>query len=263
MQILDLSAEKMIPRILFVRLYDTVAMEHTVKKRVSDAYELSFYLDGTGTVSIQNADHPVVSGAVRFTAPGTLLSSTNHYRCITVYFDFGAANTVLRNPVLEGIPSYLTAEQELRPIFEDLLRAYQSTQPTALLEQNAILLSLLAKLYQAAHADHKYCSAVRTCLNYMQDHISENVTLEVLGSLTGYSHLHLIRLFKKELGQTPHQYLIAIRLEYAKKLLSETDMSLDQISLSCGFYSASHFNSLFKQLTHYTPGGYRKSTRQL
>lgn len=263
MQFLDLPAENMVPRVLLVRLYDTVAMHHTVKKRISDTYELSFYLDGTGTVNIQNARYPIATGTIRFTKPGTLLSSTPDYRCITVFFDFGVANTVIRNPILDGIPSCLTTDHEFRSHFEDLLNAYQSTQPTALLQQNAILLSLLGKLYEAAHSDHKYSSAVRSCVSYMQKHFSENITLEVLGSLTGYSHVHLMRLFKQDLGQTPHHFLVAIRIEQAKKLLSETDMGLDHISSACGFHSVSHFKSLFKQLTHYTPGSYRKKTQQL
>lgn len=263
MQILDMLAENMLPRVLLVRLYDTVAMKHTVKKRISDAYELSLYLDGNGTVSIQNEEYPACRGAIRFTKPGMLLSSIPDYRCITVFFDFGSANTLCRNPVLDGIPSYLATDCELQSGFEALLRAYVSTQPTAPLQQNARLLSLLAELYEKVHSGHKRNGAVHTCMRYMQKNFSENITLETLGELTGYSRLHLLRLFKQDLGQTPHEYLTAIRLEQAKKLLSETDMSLENVSLACGFRSMSHFKTLFKQLTHYTPGIYRKNTRQL
>ncbi len=101
------------------------------------------------------------------------------------------------------------------------------------------------------------------CVNYMQRNLSENITLEVLGKLTGYSQLHLLRLFKQDLGQTPHQFLTAIRLEQAKTLLTDTDMSLEQIATACGFRSVPHFKTLFKQMTHYTPGVYRKSTQNM
>ena len=147
--------------------------------------------------------------------------------------------------------------------FEALLQAYQSTSPTAPVAQNGILLSVLAKLYDRAHSDRRYSDAVRKSIRYMQSHFSENVTLEVLGELTGYSNLHLLRLFRQDLGQTPHNFLTAVRLEQAKKLLSETDVGLEEIAQTCGFRSVSHFKSLFKQQTHYTPGSYRKNTRQL
>lgn len=121
MQILEVTAENMLPRILLVRLYDTVLMRHTVKHRVSDVYELSFYLEGSGTVHIQDTVYSVAPGVIRFTRPGTLLSSTPDYRCITVFFDFGAANTLAHNLILDNIPPYLTTDGKLQSRFEALL----------------------------------------------------------------------------------------------------------------------------------------------
>lgn len=263
MQILEIAPENMHPRVLLARLYDTIAMKHTVKKRISDTYEISFYLEGDGDVTVGDTVYPIKPSAIRIVPPGTPLTSIPHYRCITVFFDFGSANTVVRNSVLEGIPHWIATEGEMQGEFEALLQAYQSTSPTAPVAQNGILLSVLAKLYDRAHSDRRYSDAVRKSIHYMQSHFSENVTLEVLGELTGYSNLHLLRLFRQDLGQTPHDFLTAIRMEQAKKLLSETDMGLEEIAQFCGFRSVSHFKSLFKQLTHYTPGSYRKNTRQL
>lgn len=263
MQVLDLPVEAMLPRIILVRLYDTVAMQHQVKKRISDAYELSLYLDGNGSVSIKGTEYAATRGAIRFTKPGTVLSSIPDYRCITVFFDLGEKNTLYRNQILDGIPTYLSTECELQSRFEALLRAYRSTHPAAPLQQNALLLTLLTELYETVYSGQKHCSAVRLCTGYMQEHFSEDITLETLGALTGYSRLHLLRLFKQDLGQTPHQRLTAIRLEHAKRLLAETDWNLDQIASACGFGSVSHFKKLFKQLTRYTPGVYRRKTRQL
>lgn len=263
MQTLELPAENMLPRVLLVRLYDTVAMHHTVKSRVSDVYELSIYLEGNGNVHIQGTVCPIVPGVIRFTKPGTLLSSTPHYRCITVFFDFGTADTLVSNPILDNIPAYIPSDSELQHHFEELLEAHLSTNPTASLQQNALLLSLLAKVYDSCYAQYKYSAAVRTCIGYMQKHFSENITLEVLGALTSYSKLHLLRLFKQDLGQTPHDFLTAIRLEQAKKRLTETDMNLEQISAACGFRSVSHFKTLFKELTHCTPGTYRRNAKLL
>ena len=175
MKILDLPAENMLPRVLLVRLYDTVAMQHTVQKRISDSYELSLYLEGSGTINIQNTPYPVSPGTIRFTKPGTLLSSIPDYRCITVFFDFGTADTILRNPILEGIPTYWTTHFEQLPLFEKLLQAHLSPQFSAPLKQNALLLSLLAELYESVHTQHGSNSAVQLCVNYMQKNFSENI----------------------------------------------------------------------------------------
>ena len=261
MQVAELSTDAILPRVLLVRHYDTVAMQHQVKKRVSDSYELSPYLDGTGSVNIQGVQYPIEPGAIRFTRPGTILFSTPHYRCITAYFDFGKEDTLYRNPILDALPSYHPAGSPIQSQFEALLSAHLSTHAAAALKQNAILLNLLAELYQSLFAVQEHSNAVGACLSYMQENFSQNITLDALGALTGYSPLHLIRLFKQELGQTPHQHLTAIRLEHAKNLLAETDQTLEQIAAACGFHSASHFKALFKQSTHYTPGAYRRNAR--
>ena len=262
MFISELPTKAMLPRILLVREYDTKLVYHQTKKRISDTYELGIYLDGTGTVTIQGTEYPISRGGIRFTKPGTLLSSAPDYRCITVYFDFGEENTLYRNQILDNIPSYISTNGDLLDQFEALLTAHLSTQPTAPLQQNAILLSLLAALYEMLYTEDKYCRAVRLCLEYMQQHFWENITLETLASITGYSRLHVLRLFKQDLGQTPHQWLTAVRLEHAKKLLSDTSQNIDFIASSCGFNSVSHFKTIFRQFTNCTPGVYRRNTRQ-
>lgn len=262
MRIAELPIKSMLPRILLVRQYDTKLVYHQIKKRISDTYELGIYLDGTGTVNIQGTEYPISRGGIRFTKPGTLLYSTPDYRCITVYFDFGEESTLYRNPILDNIPSYISTNSDLQDQFEALLKAHLSTQATAPLQQNAILLSLLASLYETLYTADKYCSAVRLCLEYMQQHFCENITLETLASITGYSRLHVLRLFKQDLGQSPHQWLTAVRLEYAKKLLSDTNQNIDIIASSCGFSSASHFKTIFRQSANCTPGAYRRNARQ-
>ncbi len=262
MRVSELPVKLMLPRILLVRQYDTRLVHHQIKKRTSDTYELGFYLDGTGTVNIQGTEYPISRGGIRFTKPGTVLYSTPDYRCITVYFDFGEERTLYRNQILENISSYISTSGNLQDLFEALLKAHLSTQVTAPLQQNALLLSLLASLHEIQYTADKYSSAVRLCMEYMQQHFCEKITLETLASVAGYSRLHMLRLFKQDLGQTPHQWLTAVRLEYAKKLLSETNQNIDLIASSCGFGSVSHFKTMFKQSANCTPGAYRRNTRQ-
>ena len=260
MQVAEISSDALLPRVLLVRDYETAATTHQVRKRTADSYELSLYYEGSGSVTVQDVQYPIEPGSVRFTKPGSVLSSTPDYRCITVYFDFGQDNTLYRNSILDSLPAF-TSGSSLQSQFESLMDAHLSTHPAAPLQQNAILLNLLAELYRSVYAVQEQNSTVWSCLNYMRENLSQNVTLETLGALTGYSPLHLIRLFKQELGQTPHQWLTATRLEHAKRLLAESDQTLEQIASACGFSSASHFKTLFKQSTHYTPGAYRRNTR--
>lgn len=263
MQTVELPVEAMLPRILLVRHYDTVAMEHKIKKRVAEHYELSIYMEGNGTVSIRGAEYPISRGAVRFVPPGTLLSSVPDYRCISVYFDFGVENTVCHNPILDGIPCFFETACQQLPLFEALLKAYHSEQITARLRQNMLLMELLVTLFEEVCSKEADCDAVNLCIRYMREHFAEDITQEALGAMTGYSGLHLMRLFVRHTGRTPHKWLTAIRLLHAQKLLTETEKKLEQIAVECGFNSVSHFKTLFKRINSCSPGAYRKNTRKI
>jgi len=257
----ELPLEQMLPRVILVREYDTVQMRHKVAKRVSEYYELSFFTESSGTMIIQGAQYPITRGSIRFSPPGTTLSGIPNFRCITVYFDFGDAR-VYHNPILDGIPAFFETPGAQRPLFEALLTAYRSEQITAKLRQNQLLLDLLATLFEETRSQDTYCDTVHQCIRYLRSHFSENVTLETLGALTGYSGLHLMRLFVRDTGRTPHKWLTAIRLLHARQLLTETEKNLDQIAAECGFSSVSHFKTLFKESNACSPGTYRKNARQ-
>ena len=59
-------------------------------------------------------------------------------------------------------------------------------------------------------------------------------------------------------GMTPHRYLLSRRIERARRLLAETNMSIAQIAYLCGFSSQAHLTIAFRRLVGHTPGGYRQ-----
>ncbi|NJS10840.1 MAG: helix-turn-helix transcriptional regulator, partial [Microcoleus sp. CSU_2_2] len=67
------------------------------------------------------------------------------------------------------------------------------------------------------------------------------------------SSYHFCRLFKQSTGFSPHQYVIQQRVERAKQLLRQGQMSIGEIAIACGFSHQSHFNRHFKRLTGVTP----------
>ncbi|WP_083894110.1 AraC family transcriptional regulator [Rivularia sp. PCC 7116] len=84
--------------------------------------------------------------------------------------------------------------------------------------------------------------------------------LSDLANLAGISQFHFSRLFKNSMGISPHKYVIKQRVERAKSLLKNPELSVTEISLLCGFNSHSHLGKYFRQLTGFTPRQYRAST---
>lgn len=94
-------------------------------------------------------------------------------------------------------------------------------------------------------------------LDYIDAHLSSEISLADLAELVGISQFHFGRLFKQSLGLSPYQYLLQQRVERAKVLLKQSDQSIVAIALECGFNSHSHLGRKFRQLTGITPKAYR------
>lgn len=89
--------------------------------------------------------------------------------------------------------------------------------------------------------------------------LSKKWTLEEMAKHNNVGITNLIKLVKEETGYTPANYLIFLRLEKAKEMLTKTNSNLTNIALECGFYSSQHFSSTFSKWIGTTPSVYRKS----
>lgn len=93
--------------------------------------------------------------------------------------------------------------------------------------------------------------------NYINDYLDQDIKLTDLAQLLGMSQSHFSHLFKQSMGISPHQYLLQQRVERAKQLLKQTERSVIEIALACGFDSHSHLSKQFRQFTGMTPKAYR------
>lgn len=94
-------------------------------------------------------------------------------------------------------------------------------------------------------------------LEYINEHLNQEIKLADLAQLLGMSQFHFSHLFKQASGTAPYQYLLQQRVERAKQLLKQTDQSIIDIAFLCGFNSHSHLTKQFRQFTGMTPKAYR------
>lgn len=97
---------------------------------------------------------------------------------------------------------------------------------------------------------------VSRAIEFMHEHLEQDMTLEQLASAANVSLSHLVRLFKRHTGWTPHQYLIRLRVERAKLWIRCGQRSLKEIAAELGFSDQSHFTRMFKKYTGLTPMQY-------
>ncbi len=85
-----------------------------------------------------------------------------------------------------------------------------------------------------------------------------NLTIARLAKVAALSQFHFARAFKAAVGNSPHQYVSAHRLERAKELLTRGDQSLLGIAVALNFSSQANFTRAFRKGTGMTPGQYRR-----
>ncbi len=100
-------------------------------------------------------------------------------------------------------------------------------------------------------------TTLRQVIDYIEEHLAEDLSLSDLAATANLSPYHFARLFKVSIGLSPHQYVIHRRIERAKLLLSTTNWSLTTIAHAVGCASESHLALHFKHLTGLTPKQYR------
>lgn len=99
-----------------------------------------------------------------------------------------------------------------------------------------------------------------TVIQMMESNIEEPISPSILAKDVGMSTRQLERLFRRYLNRSPKRYYMELRLQKARNLLMQTDMSVINVALACGFTSPSHFSKCYR--SHYNTTPYRERGSQ-
>ncbi len=114
-------------------------------------------------------------------------------------------------------------------------------------------------LTQPRHNNEKLVNDIKA---YLQEHLTEKITLEQISARFHISCAQLKRIFKDYTNTTIIAYLISLRINKAKKLIRETNMSFYQVADLSGYDNICYFSTQFKKYTGMTPTEYARSVRQ-
>ncbi|MCC3868325.1 PocR ligand-binding domain-containing protein [Terrisporobacter mayombei] len=106
--------------------------------------------------------------------------------------------------------------------------------------------------------DKKVSSTLKPAIDYIYKNKSENITVESMAKVCHISQSYFSRLFSKEMGDSFSNYISKLKINWAKELLEDSDMSVSQISDELGFNEPGYFIKIFKKYEGVTPSVYRK-----
>lgn len=110
------------------------------------------------------------------------------------------------------------------------------------------------------HPSHVHFSRLQAVLNHIHEHLSADLSASVLAHRAGVSLAHFRRIFQDAMGMPPHRYILNVRLEQARTLLTLSRMPIAGIAQECGFSSQSHLTACFRKAHACTPAEYRAHT---
>ena len=123
----------------------------------------------------------------------------------------------------------------------------------------------IEQIYNYAHKVHKVVTVESACCNFIIEYIDKNfaheLSIDKIAQEVGLSKYHLIRIFKKNVGLSLHQYLIQTRIKKAAELMKNQN-DLVTLALDTGFYDQSHFIRNFKKHIGTTPGNYSRIVKE-
>lgn len=234
--------------------------------------ELLYIISGRGELVTANGTHFISTGDFLIIPPHFLHTEKSSRENRLEYYVLGVRNI---------IPKGLGSEEDFKPVISltsshDLVRDYiysiyreiKKQEPgyeimaKSLFNQLTVLLVRRKKIDIQLERGDNIKRDVATVKQYIDEHYSDSISLDTLALLSYKSKFHLVREFKKETGYTPIEYLIFMRIQEAKLLLSSTEMSILDISSSLGFSSPSYFAQRFKRSVGMTPVKYRNSKEE-
>lgn len=98
--------------------------------------------------------------------------------------------------------------------------------------------------------------ALRRALAFIDANLGERISLATLAAAAGISRFHFARLFRVATGQSPMKYLMSIRVERSRLVLTRGDCSICEIAAQLGFCDQSHFTRTFRRYTGMSPREY-------
>ena len=230
-------------------------------------YRLCYVVSGKGVFRTNNISHKVSQGQGFLLSPDQLVSleadKVTPWEYLWVDFDGTEACKIAqsmgfseKNPLYEG-----DSDCDVKDLLEGLIALFEQDQNNkyGIL---AIFYSLVSYLQQNnENGKQSEKGHIEKALDYIHHNFTYRIKIEDIARYVDLDRTYLFKLFVKNVGTAPQEYLIRYRLEHAARLLTETKLSTAQIADSCGFRDAPSFCKHFKARYNVSPLAFRKDKK--
>ena len=229
------------------------------KERTVTCYELVLFLKNGGYAVINGKKYPITANSVRFHRPGDRVYSCRFNEIYVIHFTVD--NERKGEEIFRDYPHFIRlsdAEKEIG-IIKELIGALVSQRDFDCVCSLCELLGRIKEQFTLQQQNNRQTVSEQV-KKYIEDHLSEKMTLELLARQFHLHPVYLQRKFKEETNLSPADYQKKIRISKAKAYLLSTDLSMEEISDLCGFCNTSYFIGVFKKSEGITPFQFKHQT---
>ncbi len=237
---------------------------YTIRRTNSDIYVFEYVLDGCGFIECNNHIHKVNPGDFYLLQKG---STYIYYSDKTTPYTklwFNASGLLIDSllDIYNLNDDVIVQNVNVHCIFDEFHNILKTNQTSTAMEKaSAIKIHELISIVFYSINPQKITEKNETAKRIkksLDNSIYDNISLDKLSKKLFISKVQIIRIFKKEYGQTPYAYILNKKIEVAKKLLMNTNMLIKEISNKLCFADEHYFSNIFKKTTGLSPSDYKK-----
>jgi len=234
--------------------------------------------EGHGAIKMDDHTYELSFGCLLFAHAGSrvVVSSSEHSNLHLYMIQFDqyvqiqeSHDQLVYHKSCDGLPSNgLMASNRtgiLLGLFKSLIEVYQAPACSNPIEAQKLLMELLYEVLFVAGKTPYYTQTtpVQKAVQYMKENYSSKLQRNFLAHLTGYHPHYLSKQFNKETGLSISDFILQLRVDKAKELLSVTSSHINEIANMVGYQDALYFSRKFKQATGMYPSEFRQRPKRV
>ena len=243
-----------------------------------DFVEFSIVTSGQIQYNIEGSHYTLKKNDVLISNPGVYHQELIHPDTVCTQIHIGIANLnidcIAPNYVraLDGAPilSMQKYHKEFTQCYQEIIKEHRIRQLGHSFVLKSLVMKLIIILYRemdqssspSLHQSNQLVTndkkvIVQSLIDYISYYYMNDISLDYLSTIMHISPTYISKIFKEETGISPIQYLIQVRLEKAKDLLTSSSLSVKEIASAVGYGDAYYFSKLFKKHYDLSPTSYR------
>ncbi|QBD82485.1 AraC family transcriptional regulator [Ktedonosporobacter rubrisoli] len=259
------------PMLSNLELLHATYVTHTFAPHTHEAYVIGVVERGAEQFGYRHRHHIAPVGSIVLINPGEMHTGSSATKDGWTYRALYPSPELLQRAASEIVgkprdfPFFGEAVIDDPELMAEIALTHRILEEQASsLERESRLLWMLARLIVRHADDHpqpgplpKEHQGLKRARAFLDEHYTENISLEQLAMVAQLSPFHLLRLFREQVHLPPHAYQLQLRIQRAKELL-RSGMSGVDTALAVGFADQSHLTKHFKRIVGVPPGQYYK-----